>query len=255
MPNLIGEMMLNGIDISSYQSATPDTSGLDFLFIKVTEGTSYVNPEWESQYQAGKAAGLVLGKYHYPNIGADPVTEADYFLSKADVQSGDVLILDWEWDGAVSNSVADAYKQQWLQHVKSQMPTHKVILYSNLTDWKTVDSDSYCQDGLWIADYVTAGQPRIQHPWLFHQYSDSGGLDQNVANFSTAADLKAWAGAQAAPQPGGDYHTEPGFPFWAYKNPLSGPDAWAKLSALYTAVQELQATTQAILHKVSQGGA
>lgn len=245
--------MLEGIDVSSYQSATPDTSGLAFLFIKVTEGTSYVNPQWQSQYAAGMAAGLVLGKYHYPNIGADPVTEAAYFLSKADVQPGDVLILDWEWDGTVSNGVADSYKQQWMQHVKAQKPDNKVILYSNLDDWTHVDTDSYCQDGLWIADYVTAGQPRIQHAWLFHQYSDSGGVDRNVANFGSLADLKTWAGSQPVP-PAGDYHSEPGFPIWRYRNPLDGPDAWAKLSAVHTAVQGLQAAVQAILARLEQSG-
>lgn len=245
--------MIEGIDVSSYQSATPDVTGLSFVFVKVTEGTSYVNPVWQSQYQTAKGAGLVAGLYHYPNITADPVAEATYFLSQAAPQAGDILILDWEWDGTVSNGVADAYKQQWLQSVKNQKPDSRVILYSNLDDWTHVDTNSYCQDGLWIADYVSAGQPRIQHPWVFHQYSDTGGLDRNVAAFSSLDDLKAWAGVPTAP-PAVDPHSEPGYAVWAYKNPPLGPDAWAKLDAVYTGVQDLQAAVQTLLSKPGQSG-
>jgi hypothetical protein len=197
--------VLHGIDVSSYQPPTPDVSGLAFLFIKITEGTSYINREWQSQYADGKAHGLVLGKYHYPNILAAPVTEANYFLAHADVQPGDVLILDWEWYGTsgVTSVVANAYKSAWLARVKAANPNNKVILYSDRNNWLNVDTTSYCQDGLWIADYTTAGAPRIQHPWVFHQYSSSP-EDEDVANpsFTSLAALKTWAGVPTpAPPP------------------------------------------------------
>src|SRR5437879_11494973 len=34
------------------------------------------------------------------------------------------------------------------------------ILYTNQDFWLNVDTTSYAGDGLWIADYVTAGKPR-----------------------------------------------------------------------------------------------
>ncbi len=36
--------MLHGIDVSAFQSSSYDTDGLSFVFIKATEGRSYVNP-------------------------------------------------------------------------------------------------------------------------------------------------------------------------------------------------------------------
>jgi GH25 family lysozyme M1 (1,4-beta-N-acetylmuramidase) len=67
-----------------------------------------------------------------------------------------------------------------------------VILYANRNCWLNVDTTSYAGDGLWIADYVSAGKPRIQAKWRFHQYTDDP-VDTNVADFSSRAALKEWA--------------------------------------------------------------
>lgn len=194
--------MLKGIDVSSYQGSTPDLSGLDFVFIKVTEGLGYVSPKWVSQRQAARARGVVTGFYHYPNISNSAVAEADHFLSQINLAAGDLLVLDWEWYGQnVTDAQARAYKDAWLAYVKAKVPGHKVGIYADTGNWKNVDQNSNCGDFLWIADYTTAGQPRVQHPWTFHQWSDQP-QDEDVANFASVADLKAWAGS-SAPAPGG----------------------------------------------------
>lgn len=194
--------MLKGQDWSSYQSTTPPTQDLSFVFIKVTEGLSYVNPKWKAQRDHARANALVVGYYAYPHIANSPAVEADYFLSQINLAAGDVLCLDWEWYGQnVTDAQARAYKDAWLAYVRAKVPGHKVGVYADTNGWKNVDTDSNCGDFLWIADYTTAGQPRVQHPWTFHQYSDQP-MDEDVANFATVADLKAWAGA-AAPAPSG----------------------------------------------------
>ncbi|WP_265560959.1 glycoside hydrolase family 25 protein [Streptomyces hygroscopicus] len=196
-------MSVYGQDWSSYQSASPDTSGLAFAFIKVTQGLSYTNPSWVSQRAAARKAGLVVGFYHYPNIANSPAAEADHFLSQINLVAGDILCLDWEWYGQnVTNAQARAYKDAWLAYVKAKVPGHKVGIYCDTGNWKNVDTNSNCGDFLWIADYTTAGQPRVQHPWTFHQYTDSP-LDKDIANFATAADLKAWAGVGGGSGGGG----------------------------------------------------
>jgi hypothetical protein len=199
--------MLKGIDVSSYQDTSYSTGGLSFVGIKVTEGLTYVNPKWVGQRATARAAGLVTIFYHYPHVANSPAAEADHFLSQINLTAGDVLCLDWEWYGqTVTNQQARDYKTAWLAYVKAKVPGHRVIVYVDRTNWLTVDTDSNCGDGLWIADYVTAGHPRVQHPWIFHQYSSSP-VDQDVANFATVADLKAWAGG-TTPTP------HPAIPQW-----------------------------------------
>lgn len=200
--------MLQGIDISSYQSSSPDVSGLSFMFVKVTEGLTYVNPKWVQQRQDARDHGLVNGFYHYPHIANDPIKEADHFLAQINLVRGDVLCLDWEWYGQdVTHQQALAYRAKFIPYVQSKAPGHKVILYCDRSVWTGVDQTSYCGDGLWIADYTTAGQPRIQYKWTFHQYSDhaSQGGDADVANPAMfpggMADLKRWAGLPVSSTP------------------------------------------------------
>ncbi|WP_240102736.1 glycoside hydrolase family 25 protein [Streptomyces sp. MUM 16J] len=192
--------MIHGIDVSVYQSATYSTAGLDFVFTKVTEGLSYVNPRWAAQRDRAKKAGLVWGAYHYPHMANDPRQEADYFLRQVKWQPGDLIVLDWEgYDTAnkgVSHARQLAYRDAWLTYVKGRMPGHRVGMYANTDYWLHVDTTSNCGDFLCIATAGrAAGDPGITHPWTFHQYSTAGGIDHDVANFTTRAALAAWAGS------------------------------------------------------------
>jgi hypothetical protein len=179
--------MLNGIDVSGYQSNTPDVSGSAFVFVKATEGTSYINPKQSDQAATARAAGAVVGFYHFARPG-NIQAQAQYFVDNAASAEGDILAIDWEDSG-----VSCADKDALLKAVKALRPTHKVVLYCNTSFWKNIDTTSYVEDGLWIADYShPAGSPNILHSWVFHQYSQTG-VDQDVANFANAAALTAWA--------------------------------------------------------------
>jgi hypothetical protein len=179
---------VNGIDVANYQGSDYATSGLDFVFVKATEGHSYTNPKHAGQVATARAAGLVVGHYHFARSGSMSA-QADYFLAHAGAKPGDVLAFDWE-DTAVSGAEKDA----WLRYVKRKAPQHRAVLYANLAFWHR-DTTSYCADGLWIADpSAPKGHPRVEHPWLFHQYSSAGGLDRNVGSFPDRAALRRWAG-------------------------------------------------------------
>lgn len=197
-------MGVYGQDWASYQSATPDTTGLSFAFVKVTEGLGYVNPLWVQQRDHAKANGLVFGGYHYPHMGNSVQAEADYFLSQVNWQAGDMICLDWEgYDSAnsgVSDSQKRAYKESWLRYVKSKMPHNPVGMYANLDYWRNVDTTGFYQDFLWIATAgLPAGQPGIQANWLFHQYSDAG-VDRDYCRLPSTAALRSWA-LSYQPQP------------------------------------------------------
>ena len=86
----------------------------------------------------------------------------------------------------------NAEKDSFIRKVKSLRPNNRVILYCNRTFWLTIDKTSYAGDGLWIADYTTAGKPRIKADWKFHQYT-SDPHDKDVADFTTKASLQTWA--------------------------------------------------------------
>lgn len=200
-------MTLKGIDVSSYQSTAYGTAGIGFVFVKATEGTSYVNPRHAAQVAHGRAASLVVGHYHFVRPGSMSA-QVSYFLDHAAPRAGDVLALDWE-DTGVPGSDKDAF----LKDLRAAAPGHKAVLYCNRDFWFHRDHTSYAGDGLWIADPdAPAGHPRIQHPWVFHQYGVSGDLDLDLANFAGKGALEAWAGGSGAapgyePFPGSAWFT------------------------------------------------
>ncbi|MFF6999248.1 glycoside hydrolase family 25 protein [Streptomyces sp. NPDC008313] len=182
--------MLRGIDVSSYQSSSFDTDGLSFVFIKATEGRSYVNSKLGAQTKTARDGDCVVGFYHFLWPG-HITAQAEYFVSKAPEKSGDILAVDWETTGDGTHA-SNSEKDRFIRKVKELRPHHRVILYCNRNFWLNIDTTSYAGDGLWIADYVTAGKPRIKAKWRFHQYSSSP-HDKNVAKFDSRADLRDWA--------------------------------------------------------------
>lgn len=198
-------MTVYGIDVASYQPASYATAGLGFVWIKATEGTSYINPHHADQVVTGRKAHLGIGHYHFVRPGSMSA-QADFFMHVSAPQPGDMLCLDWE-DSGVSNADKDTF----LKYVQAKQPAHRSVLYCNRDFWFHHDSTSFAGDGLWIADPgAPAGHPRVQHPWIFHQYSEAGGLDRNVGNFEDEAHLLAWARKQPPPPPAPHYQPFPG---------------------------------------------
>ncbi|GHJ36161.1 GH25 family lysozyme [Streptomyces sp. TS71-3] len=183
--------MLHGIDVSSYQTSF-DTDGLAFVFVKATEGRSYINPKQSEQAKRARDAGCVVGFYHFlwpGNIKA----QAEYFVEKCASVEEDLLAADWEYTGE-GTAASNAEKDSFIREVKRLRPQHRVMLYCNRDFWLNHDTTSYAGDGLWIADHVDAGKPRIKADWTIHQYSSTP-LDKNVADFKSAAAMRDWATA------------------------------------------------------------
>lgn len=110
--------MLKGIDVSSHQkNMNVSTYPCDFVICKATEGTSYVNPVCDTHYQQAKAAGKLLGVYHYarPDTGNSPEAEADYFLRNITGYIGEaILALDLECAGWQHYA---SWSKAWLDRV------------------------------------------------------------------------------------------------------------------------------------------
>lgn len=196
-------MTAYGIDVSSQQSATVDRPGVSFTIVKATEGHTYINPSHRQQVATARAAGHVVGHYHFLHPG-DVQTQAQFFVTQAQAAPGDLLALDWETceDGSVASS---AEKDAFLRAVQS-LGRRRTILYCNRDFWHNRDTSGFAGDGLWIADPDSpAGHPAVSAPWLFHQYGEDGGVDLDVYNGDDHG-LRAWAGA-LPPAP-----TGPGWP-------------------------------------------
>ncbi len=173
---------MNGIDVSRWQPAniTEIVKDYDFVIIKATEGTSYVSPFCDSQYQAAKRRGKKLGVYHFAS-GLDPVAEANYFIDNVQGYVGEaVLVLDWE--AAVVNLGAD-WVRRFVNQVKARTNVPPMI-YGSASPLSAHGIPALAQElncGLWVAAYPNNNQTGYRdEPQLLgsviRQYSSKGRL-------------------------------------------------------------------------------
>lgn len=89
--------MLKMCDVYSDSSRRFATQkGTDITMIKATQGTWYVNPKCDIDYQAAKKAGKQLGIYHYAE-GGSPEKEAQYSYQNTKNYIGEAVpAVDWE---------------------------------------------------------------------------------------------------------------------------------------------------------------
>lgn len=210
-------MVLHGIDVASYQQGIGISNmSADFVIVKATEGTSYLNPAFADQVSQTLNSGKLLGVYHFAS-GGNVQAEADYFLSKVGAYvGGAVLVLDFEGP-AVNQGVG--WAKQWLDYVKTRTGVAPMI-YMGLSDENRLNWSSVASTyGLWVAQYnnyniVYGYQPRDMYgstknwpdPAIF-QYTSSGrlsgwgsNLDFNVFYGDRAA-WAAYAGKGTNPVP------------------------------------------------------
>ena len=85
---------LQGIDVSNYQGfvdwAAVRASGKRYAFCKATEGRTFTDAKFLSNYAAMRQNGILRGAYHYGRPGSDPVMQADFFLNTVDPKPGDL---------------------------------------------------------------------------------------------------------------------------------------------------------------------
>ena len=182
-------MTLNGIDIASYQSGIDLTVvPCDFVIIKATQGTGYVNPDCDRAYQQAKRAGKLRGSYHYVG-GGNAVAEADYYINniKGYIKDG-LLAIDWEAEqnGAWGN---EAYLEQLVRRVIERTGI-KPLIYSMASRYAQVAAVAKKLDcGLWIAEYADMNPTGYQaHPWREGAYACA------IRQYASTGRLNGWGG-------------------------------------------------------------
>lgn len=166
-----------GVDVSSFQSTNlgPHAqAGAQFAIVKVSEGTSYRNPNAAGQIASAKAHNMMPMSYHFAtfsNNASAAAAEARYAISSAratGLPNGSYIVCDWETgDGnMVSGSAASNTNAilSFMNTVKSA--GYQPMLYSGAyllkNNINTSTILSRYPNSLWVASYATMG--RIDQP-------------------------------------------------------------------------------------------
>ncbi|KAM6503318.1 glycoside hydrolase family 25 protein [Amanita muscaria] len=182
-----------GIDVSSYQSSinwsTVKANGIQFAYIKATEGTYYQSPSFSSQYTGATNAGLIRGGYHFARPDTTTgATQAQYFLAHGGGWSADGITLpgalDIEYNpyGAECYGLSASAMAAWVTSFSNayHSATSRYPVIYTTTDWWTTCTGNAggfsTNNPLWIADYAAniGPLPTGYAYTTFWQYADSG---------------------------------------------------------------------------------
>jgi lysozyme len=193
---------VQGIDVASYQGypnwAAVKNSGKTFAFTKATEGTTYTNPYFATNWARMKAAGLIRGAYHFGHPGTDPVAQANKFCDVVRPTTGDLqMALDLEVTDGKSPAQVRAWVVTFINQIQART-RRPGIIYTGFYFWRDrAGNGSNLNCPLWLAAYVTDPTPYVPaawSTWSFWQYTDRG----VVPGVSGNVDRDAWNGSVAA---------------------------------------------------------
>jgi GH25 family lysozyme M1 (1,4-beta-N-acetylmuramidase) len=203
---------LLGTDVASYQHpggkainwATVAASGQAFTIVKATESTNYTNPYVMTDVTGARAAGLLVGVYHFAHPDVSATAQADYFARQVNGIGGTLLppVLDLEQTGGLSSAALISWTSSFLARVRQD--TGRIpMIYSGPYFWSTAmaGSTAFSRYPLWEAHYTTATQPQSitgWPTWTLWQYSDGTfGSPAAVPGIPAVVDRDRFAGTKA----------------------------------------------------------
>jgi lysozyme len=179
-----------GIDISKYQTninwhLMVKKNKPDFVFVKVTEGTTIVDRMYRSHKRNLEKHDILHGAYHFMSFRSSGKRQAQKFIRHAGLKKGNMVpVLDVEYTRSRMPSKRKVLRE--IRNYCSVIEKHygvKPIIYTHPHLYSTYLKGSFDNYPLWICDY--RNNPR--HEWSIWQHTDkgrlwgySGKLDKNV---------------------------------------------------------------------------
>lgn len=172
----------DGIDVSGYQGdidfAKVKQAGIEIVYIKSSEGFSYIDSHFERNYAKAKENGLKVGFYHFVTARTveQAKRQAQFFVSLTSHKSPDCkLAMDFETFGNLTKEQINEIGLTFLQEVE-RLSKKEAILYSNAYAASNIWNGEVTKYPLWIAQYEVE-KPQNNgtwQTWAGWQYTDIG---------------------------------------------------------------------------------
>ena len=172
---------VKGVDVSSYQGEIEWTKiqdqGMSFAFIKATEGSSFIDPYYQTNWKNAQKTNLRIGAYHFFSFDSKGATQAKHFIETVPIDKyGLPPVIDVEFYADKEKNPPDRSEvESELQTMITMLEEHyekKVILYTTHEAYELYIKDSFNQCDLWIRDVLTKPTLPDNQSWTFWQYTD-----------------------------------------------------------------------------------
>jgi GH25 family lysozyme M1 (1,4-beta-N-acetylmuramidase) len=199
--------IISGPDVSHYQHPSGKAinwvkvakAGKTFAISKATEGTTYTDPYFATDYPAELAAGLVHGSYHFAHpalpINSTALAQAKFFSATVGpVNIADTLppALDLEQTGGLDPAQLVTWAQDFLLDLRTLTGrTPMLYTYPNFWDNDLADASALSRYPLWMAEFGTSTAP-VADLW---QYTD----DAHIKGIPDGTDESKFLGTTGQP--------------------------------------------------------
>lgn len=198
-------MPVQGIDVSYFQGDIDwrkvARAGIQFAYIKATEGTDRLDPEFRDNWRGAKKAGIVRGAYHVMYWCSAASEQAKWFVKNVPSETGTLPpVLDVEWNGHSKTCPHEISRKAAIAKIKvmlAAMEAHwgrRPIIYTDPKFHRDVLVGAFTDYQFWLRS--TAAKPKAKYPgrdWTFWQFTTTGrvpgvtgAVDRNSYNGTTA---------------------------------------------------------------------
>ncbi|KAH9074239.1 glycoside hydrolase family 25 protein [Lactarius deliciosus] len=176
-----------GVDVSHFQGSIDwnamAANGVSFAYIKATEGTTFKDSMFSTNYIGATDVGIIRGGYHFAHPDtSDGATQANFFLANGGGWSGDGITLPGAIDlEAGCYGLTASEMVSWIGDFSDTYLSatgRSPAIYTTTSWWNqcTGGSADFGANPLWLAEWAPSMGP-LPASWgsaTFWQYADSG---------------------------------------------------------------------------------
>ena len=200
-----GRFRVHGIDAARFQSAgnwhSARASGVNFAWVKATEGGDLIDPMFHHHFGAARRAGIPTGAYHFFYFCTPAEVQARWFIRHVHRHPGMLPpVLDMEWNTfsptCILRPPAGTVRREARIFIAA-LEAHygqRPVVYTTPAFYADNDLGKLRSVEFWLRS--TAKTPREAYPgqhWHFWQYSGTG----IVPGFDGHVDLNLFNGSEA----------------------------------------------------------
>lgn len=189
-----------GVDLSAHNGEVDfkrvAADGVNFVFLKATEGSTFKDPKFNANYEAARSAGLTVGAYHFFRFDSDGYEQGRNFLESVDSLALDLpLAIDIEeWGNPECDDTEAVVEALRGMIFALEGGRHKVIIYTNKNGYTRFVRGRLEEMPVWVCSFTNPPMPSDE--WLLWQHSHEShvdGIDGPVDLNTFNGDSSSWA--------------------------------------------------------------
>ncbi|HEV7381930.1 MAG TPA: GH25 family lysozyme [Dyadobacter sp.] len=179
---------VHGIDVSHHnarinwdklKNSRTDQVGVDFVYIKATEGATHLDKQFQRNWSEAKRVGMRRGAYHFYNPRVMSDRQVANFIGQVRQEPGDLPpVLDLEVDARKPNDIIVKGVRNWLVLIEKHYGVRPII-YVNEYFYNKYIAGNFDDYPLWLAGYSRTDLKDVATDAhvLFWQHSEKGWAD------------------------------------------------------------------------------